>query len=186
MRLIGRLAGAAAASPDVDRIETWKDGQSVWAVRGALHAEIPRFDLVLDLQSNLKTRLLSLIMSAAEKRRYRKPYLHRILLVYLKKNRYPEKKKVADRYFETLAGIDDNPRSENPQAIRAAILQAARGADEIGDRAEAIRAGIAALEPGDALLVAGKGHEVGQIVGDKTLPFSDHEAVAAALAARMA
>lgn len=107
-----RYAEFIAASPDVDRIETWKDGQSVWAVRGALHAEIPRFDLVLDLQSNLKTRLLSLIMSAAEKRRYRKPYLHRILLVYLKKNRYPEKKKVADRYFETLAGIDDNPRIE--------------------------------------------------------------------------
>ena len=45
---------------------------------------------------------------------------------------------------------------------------------------------IAALQPGDALLIAGKGHEIGQIVGDRTLPFSDHEAVAAALAARVA
>ena len=88
----------------------------------------------------------------------------------------------ADRVIVT----DDNPRSENPATIRAAILAAAKGASEIGDRAEAIRAGIAALQPGDALLIAGKGHETGQIVGDKVLPFSDHEAVAAALAARVA
>jgi len=81
---------------------------------------------------------------------------------------------------------DDNPRSENPETIRAAILDAAKDASEIGDRAEAIRTGIAGLQPGDALLIAGKGHEVGQIVGDKTLPFSDHEAVEAALAARVA
>jgi UDP-N-acetylmuramoyl-L-alanyl-D-glutamate--2,6-diaminopimelate ligase len=81
---------------------------------------------------------------------------------------------------------DDNPRSENPSTIRAAILAAAKGASDIGDRAEAIRAGIAALQPGDALLIAGKGHETGQIVGDKVLPFSDHEAVAAALATRVA
>ncbi|MGH6645267.1 MAG: Mur ligase family protein, partial [Bradyrhizobium sp.] len=77
---------------------------------------------------------------------------------------------------------DDNPRSENPQTIRAAILAAARGAVDIGDRAEAIKAGIAGLQPGDALLIAGKGHETGQIVGNTNLPFSDHDAVAAALA----
>jgi len=81
---------------------------------------------------------------------------------------------------------DDNPRSENPQIIRAAILSAAKGATEIGDRAEAIRTAISALQPGDALLIAGKGHETGQIVGNVTLPFSDHDAVAAALAPRVA
>ena len=81
---------------------------------------------------------------------------------------------------------DDNPRSENPATIRAAILAEAKGADDVADRAEAIRAGISALQPGDALLIAGKGHEVGQIVGDKVLHFSDHEAVAAALAAGVA
>ena len=88
----------------------------------------------------------------------------------------------ADRVIVT----DDNPRSENPAAIRAAILAAAKGATDISDRAEAIKAGIAALEPGDALLIAGKGHETGQIVGSQTLPFSDHDAVAAALASRVA
>jgi UDP-N-acetylmuramoyl-L-alanyl-D-glutamate--2,6-diaminopimelate ligase len=83
----------------------------------------------------------------------------------------------ADRVIVT----DDNPRSENPAAIRAAILAEAPGATEIGDRASAIRAGIKQLTKGDVLLIAGKGHEVGQIVGDKVLPFSDHEAVAEAL-----
>ena len=78
---------------------------------------------------------------------------------------------------------DDNPRSEKPEAIRAAILAAAKGAKEIGDRADAIHTAIKELEPGDVLLIAGKGHETGQIIGDRVLPFSDHEAVAAALAA---
>jgi UDP-N-acetylmuramoyl-L-alanyl-D-glutamate--2,6-diaminopimelate ligase len=81
---------------------------------------------------------------------------------------------------------DDNPRSEKPEAIRAAILAAAKGAKEIGDRAAAIRTAISELEPGDALLIAGKGHETGQIVGSEVLPFSDHEAVAEALATRVA
>jgi UDP-N-acetylmuramoyl-L-alanyl-D-glutamate--2,6-diaminopimelate ligase len=76
---------------------------------------------------------------------------------------------------------DDNPRSEDPSAIRAAILTAASGAVEIGDRGEAIRRAVAELNTGDVLLVAGKGHESGQIVGDRVLPFTDHEAVAAAL-----
>ena len=83
----------------------------------------------------------------------------------------------ADRVIVT----DDNPRSEEPAKIRAAILAAAPGAVEIGDRREAIRRAIDELATGDVLLIAGKGHETGQIVGKQTLPFSDHEAVAAAL-----
>jgi len=83
----------------------------------------------------------------------------------------------ADRVIVT----DDNPRSENAAAIRAAILAAAPGATEIGDRGEAIRRAVAALAPGDVLLVAGKGHESGQIIGDRVLPFTDHAAVKAAL-----
>ncbi|WP_372421946.1 UDP-N-acetylmuramoyl-L-alanyl-D-glutamate--2,6-diaminopimelate ligase [Salinarimonas chemoclinalis] len=79
---------------------------------------------------------------------------------------------------------DDNPRSEDPAAIRAAVMAAAPGAREIGDRAEAIRAGVAMLGPGDVLVVAGKGHETGQIVGDRVLPFSDHAEVRAAIEAR--
>ena len=90
--------------------------------------------------------------------------------------------KLADRVVVT----DDNPRSENPAAIRAAILAAAPGALEIGDRREAIRTSISGLRRGDVLLIAGKGHETGQIIGKQVLPFSDHEAVAAALAGRVA
>ena len=93
---------------------------------------------------------------------------------------------IAAEYADTVIVTDDNPRSENPDQIRAAILAAATGAKDIGDRAEAIRVAIAGLQPGDALLIAGKGHETGQIVGNSTLPFSDHDAVAAALASRVA
>jgi len=93
---------------------------------------------------------------------------------------------IASENADSVIITDDNPRSENPEKIRAAILDAAKGAKDIGDRAEAIKAGISALQPGDALLIAGKGHETGQIVGDRTLPFSDHDAVAAALAERVA
>jgi UDP-N-acetylmuramoyl-L-alanyl-D-glutamate--2,6-diaminopimelate ligase len=83
----------------------------------------------------------------------------------------------ADRVIIT----DDNPRSENPASIRAAIIAAAKGATEIGDRREAIHRAIADLNAGDVLLVAGKGHETGQIIGDRVIEFSDHEAVATAL-----
>ncbi|MEZ5816007.1 MAG: UDP-N-acetylmuramoyl-L-alanyl-D-glutamate--2,6-diaminopimelate ligase [Hyphomicrobiaceae bacterium] len=72
---------------------------------------------------------------------------------------------------------DDNPRTEDPASIRAEMLAGAPSAREIGDRAEAIREGVRMLGPGDVLLVAGKGHETGQIVGDKVLPFSDHEEI---------
>jgi UDP-N-acetylmuramoyl-L-alanyl-D-glutamate--2,6-diaminopimelate ligase len=93
---------------------------------------------------------------------------------------------IAAEKADSVIVTDDNPRSENPAAIRAAILAAAPGANEIGDRGQAIRHAVAALQPGDVLLVAGKGHESGQIVGDRVLDFSDHEAVAAALKEKVA
>jgi UDP-N-acetylmuramoyl-L-alanyl-D-glutamate--2,6-diaminopimelate ligase len=88
---------------------------------------------------------------------------------------------VAAAKADKVIVTDDNPRSEDAAVIRAAIMRAARGAIEIGDRREAIRSAIADLRAGDVLLIAGKGHETGQIVGDRVTPFSDHEAVAAAL-----
>lgn len=78
---------------------------------------------------------------------------------------------------------DDNPRSEDPASIRAAVLSGAPDAWEVGDRAEAILRGVDALEPGDALLIAGKGHETGQTVGDDVLPFDDVEQASVAVAA---
>lgn len=87
----------------------------------------------------------------------------------------------ATRHADLVYITDDNPRSEDPAVIRAEIMAAAPGATEIGDRQAAIEAAIDTLEPGDILLVAGKGHETGQTVGDRVLPFSDHEVVATAL-----
>lgn len=77
---------------------------------------------------------------------------------------------------------DDNPRTEEPAAIRAEILAAAPSATEVGDRAEAIRTAVRLMQPGDVVLVAGKGHETGQIVGQTVIPFSDHDCLRAALA----
>jgi UDP-N-acetylmuramoyl-L-alanyl-D-glutamate--2,6-diaminopimelate ligase len=93
----------------------------------------------------------------------------------------PEMGRIAAEKADVIIVTDDNPRSEDPAAIRRAILGAAPGFREIGDRAEAIATAISELEAGDVLLIAGKGHETGQIVGDRTLPFSDHQAVRAAL-----
>ena len=88
---------------------------------------------------------------------------------------------IAAEKADQVIVTDDNPRTEDAGKIRAAILTAAPGAREIGDRAAAIRTAVGELKAGDVLLIAGKGHETGQIIGDRVLPFSDHEAVAAAL-----
>ena len=92
---------------------------------------------------------------------------------------------IAAEHADSVIVTDDNPRSEDPDQIRAEILGAAKGARDIGDRAAAIKAAIDDLGEGDVLLIAGKGHETGQIVGDRVLPFSDHDAVESALAPRV-
>ena len=79
----------------------------------------------------------------------------------------------AARLADIVIVTDDNPRSEDPASIRAAILPACPGALEIADRRAAIAAGLTALRPGDVLVVAGKGHEDGQILADRTIPFDD-------------
>ncbi|MBN9272577.1 MAG: UDP-N-acetylmuramoyl-L-alanyl-D-glutamate--2,6-diaminopimelate ligase, partial [Mesorhizobium sp.] len=88
---------------------------------------------------------------------------------------------IATRLADVAIVTDDNPRSEEPAAIRAAIMAAAPGAIEIGDRRQAIHEAVAMLHAGDTLIVAGKGHEVGQTIGAETFHFSDHEEVRAAL-----
>ncbi len=93
----------------------------------------------------------------------------------------------AARNADVVIVSDDNPRSENPAEIRKAVIAgveaAGFGAADVGDRAEAILRGVAALEPGDALLIAGKGHETGQTIGDQILPFDDVEQASIAVAA---
>ena len=89
--------------------------------------------------------------------------------------------RIAVENADKVIVTDDNPRSEQPEAIRAEILAAAAGAIEIGDRAEAIAAAVDDMGEGDVVLIAGKGHETGQIVGNTVIPFSDHEEAQAAL-----
>ena len=94
----------------------------------------------------------------------------------------------AAAHADMVIVTDDKPRSEDPAAIRAAVIAGIPAADlahlrEVGDRAEAILRGVDALGPGDALLIAGKGHETGQTVGDMVLPFDDVEQASLAVAA---
>jgi UDP-N-acetylmuramoyl-L-alanyl-D-glutamate--2,6-diaminopimelate ligase len=117
-----------------------------------------------------------------------RPYVARRLVVVFgcggdrDKGKRPEMGKVAVGKADLAIVTDDNPRSEDPGAIRGEILAAAPGAVEIGDRAQAIAEAVTGLQQGDVLLVAGKGHETGQTIGATVIPFSDHDAVAAALA----
>ncbi|WP_294130467.1 UDP-N-acetylmuramoyl-L-alanyl-D-glutamate--2,6-diaminopimelate ligase [Sphingobium sp.] len=80
---------------------------------------------------------------------------------------------VAAELADHVIVTDDNPRSEEPSAIRAAVMAGAAGAQEIGGRRAAIAAAIALAGADDIVLLAGKGHEQGQIIGDRVLPFDD-------------
>lgn len=88
---------------------------------------------------------------------------------------------VAAKHADLVIVTDDNPRSEEPALIRKAILEAVPNGIEIGDRGKAIRDAIADLKAGDTLLIAGKGHETGQIIGSTVIPFSDQDTAKAAL-----
>lgn len=98
------------------------------------------------------------------------------------KGKRPQMGEIASQLADRVYVTDDNPRREAATTIRSEIVAAATGAIEIGDRGEAIAAAIRALGADDVLLIAGKGHETGQIIGENVIPFSDHEAVRQALA----
>jgi UDP-N-acetylmuramoyl-L-alanyl-D-glutamate--2,6-diaminopimelate ligase len=116
-----------------------------------------------------------------------RPYVRQRLLVVFgcggdrDKGKRPEMGAVAVDKSDVAIVTDDNPRSEEPEEIRREILAAAPGAIEIPGRATAVARAIAGLDEGDVLLIAGKGHETGQIVKGTIIPYSDHDAVDAAL-----
>jgi len=91
---------------------------------------------------------------------------------------------VAQRFADGVIVTDDNPRNEDPKAIRDEISQGCPQAKEIGDRAEAIAYAIGELQAGDVLVVAGKGHEQEQRVGSKVIPFKDKNVIHAVLAGK--
>ena len=88
----------------------------------------------------------------------------------------------AAKFADDAIVTDDNPRTEDAATIRAAVLAGAPNATEIGDRRAAIAEGISRLQPGDCLVIAGKGHETGQIVGTEVIPFNDVDVVRELLA----
>jgi UDP-N-acetylmuramoyl-L-alanyl-D-glutamate--2,6-diaminopimelate ligase len=97
----------------------------------------------------------------------------------------PKMGAIAARQADIVIVTDDNPRGEDPAAIRAQIVAGAPNAIEIGDRGRAIREAVSMLKPGDALMIAGKGHETGQIIKGVTHPFSDQDVARAALEAQL-
>ncbi|WP_460274852.1 UDP-N-acetylmuramoyl-L-alanyl-D-glutamate--2,6-diaminopimelate ligase [Celeribacter sp. ULVN23_4] len=99
------------------------------------------------------------------------------------KTKRPLMGKAAAESADLVIITDDNPRSEDPASIRAEVLAGAPEAIEVGDRAEAILRGVDALQPGDALLICGKGHESGQVIGDDVFPFDDVEQASLAVSA---
>lgn len=111
------------------------------------------------LRPHVMGRLIAIVGAGGDRDRAKRPLMGQAAAAH------------ADRVIVT----DDNPRSENPASIRAAVMQGCPKATEVGDRAEAILRGVDALGPGDALLICGKGHETGQVVGDDVLPFDDAE-----------
>jgi UDP-N-acetylmuramoyl-L-alanyl-D-glutamate--2,6-diaminopimelate ligase len=172
------LASDAAARPDdvfaaLARVEGVPGRlERVGEINGALcivdYAHKPdALDHVLDaLRPFTPGRLVCVFGCGGDRDRAKRPLMGRIAV---------------DK-ADVVIVTDDNPRSEAPAAIRAEIMAGAKGAREIGDRADAIRTAVSELRPGDVLVVAGKGHETGQIIGDRTLPFSDHDVVRAAIA----
>lgn len=95
----------------------------------------------------------------------------------------PQMGTIAAKFADVVIVTDDNPRTEDPASIRKMVLEGAPQAEDIGGRAEAIRSAVGRLKPGDALLIAGKGHETGQIIGTTVHPFSDQAEAAKALEA---
>jgi len=93
----------------------------------------------------------------------------------------PQMGKAAADLADMVYVTDDNPRTEDAAEIRRQVMAGCPDANEIGDRAEAIRAAVAGLDGGDVLIVAGKGHESGQIVGKEVIPFVDADVVVQAL-----
>jgi UDP-N-acetylmuramoyl-L-alanyl-D-glutamate--2,6-diaminopimelate ligase len=154
VRMIDRLTGVHGR---IERVATTPSGAAVYVDYAHKPAGL---DAVLStLRPHTSGRLVVVFGCGGDRDKGKRPEMGALAV------------KLADRVVVT----DDNPRSEDPAAIRAEILAAAPGAIEIGDRAAAIRAAMQDLKGGDLLVIAGKGHETYQIVGDKKFDFDDSE-----------
>jgi len=119
------------------------------------------------LRPHVMGRLVTIVGAGGDRDRAKRPLMGR----------------AAGEHADMVIVTDDNPRGEDPAAIRAEVMAGCPRASEVGDRAEAILRGVDALGSGDALLISGKGHETGQVVGDDIFPFDDTEQASVAVAA---
>jgi UDP-N-acetylmuramoyl-L-alanyl-D-glutamate--2,6-diaminopimelate ligase len=175
---LGLVVGCGAAWADAVATLPWLKG-----VRGRLeHVATRRNGATVYVDYAHKPDALATVLTAL------RPHARRLVVVFgCGGDRDTAKRpmmgaiavKLADRAIVT----DDNPRSEDPAAIRRAIMAGAPGAEEIGNRGRAIAKAVAKLEAGDVLVIAGKGHEQGQIVGATVHPFDDAEVARNAVAA---
>ena len=120
------------------------------------------------LRPHVENRLIAIIGAGGDRDKTKRPLMGR----------------AASTHADEVIVTDDNPRTEDPAEIRRAVLEGVADGIEVGNRAAAIAHGVSMLGAGDVLLIAGKGHETGQIVGDKTIPFSDVEVARTAAAER--
>ncbi|MET3924747.1 UDP-N-acetylmuramoyl-L-alanyl-D-glutamate--2,6-diaminopimelate ligase [Devosia sp. 2618] len=175
------IAAGLAMSSGVDRSDAFPALSELVGAKGRLElvAEHSGAAIFVDYSHTpdaLRTALVSL-----------RPYAKNKLTVVFgcggdrDKGKRPQMGAIASELADDVIVTDDNPRTEDAKTIRAEIIAATKGAREIGDRKAAITEAVKALQPGDVLLVAGKGHEDYQIVGTTKHHFSDHEAVAEAI-----
>jgi len=166
VKMLSLLEGAPGRLQPVGRVTSKNKPQEASALVLVDYAHTPDAleNVLLALRPHCEGRLLCLIGCGGDRDRGKRPKMAQIALAH------------ADYTLFT----DDNPRSEDPAAIRAEMiagLQADPGSadryQDIGDRRQAISEGLSRLQPGDVFVIAGKGHESGQIIGDEILPFDD-------------
>jgi UDP-N-acetylmuramoyl-L-alanyl-D-glutamate--2,6-diaminopimelate ligase len=175
----GMVIGAGAAPGDVfaalPRLTTVRGRMQLAATRGNGAAVFVDYAHTPDavatalaaLRPHVMGRLVAIIGAGGDRDRTKRPLMGQ----------------AAAQHADVVIVTDDNPRSEDPATIRASVMLGCPEASEVADRAEAILRGVDALGPGDALLICGKGHEAGQIVGDTVYPFDDVEQASVAVAA---
>jgi UDP-N-acetylmuramoyl-L-alanyl-D-glutamate--2,6-diaminopimelate ligase len=160
------------------------DHQKVFSVLEKIKPVEGRFELI-NLNNNLNIIIdyahtpeaLSCVLE-----NIKKEYLKKIVLIFgCGGDRDKSKRflmgKVAEKYCDEIIITNDNPRNEDPSSIASQILKGCSGAEIILDRVEAIKSGLSKINDNDVLLIAGKGHEEFQIIGDDKIPFSDRETV---------
>jgi UDP-N-acetylmuramoyl-L-alanyl-D-glutamate--2,6-diaminopimelate ligase len=166
-----RAAGGLAGVVVPGRMERVDAGQPFLAVVDYAHKPAALAAVLDAVRSGLAGRVIVVFGAGGDRDRGKRPVMGA----------------EAARRAELVIVTDDNPRSEDPAAIRSEVLAGARSVPgpqvlEVGDRREAIAAAVRAARPGDAVLIAGKGHEQGQEIAGVVQPFSDREELAAALA----